>query len=90
MEMNEIFPCRAKKEDENMQYLIPLIFIALFVYLIFYRKDGMGCCSGHNTYETQQHQDEHSEKSFYDQMENVIDLREDEYTVLPSKNDKLS
>ncbi len=50
----------------------------------------MGCCSGHNTYETQQHQDEHSEKSFYDQMENVIDLREDEYTVLPAKNDKLS
>jgi hypothetical protein len=72
-----------------MQNLIPVILIALFVYLIFFRKGGMGCCGGHSTHETQRHQDEHSEKSSYERVENVIDLREDEYTVLPSKNDKL-
>jgi hypothetical protein len=72
-----------------MQNLIPVILIALFVYLIFFRKGGIGCCGGHSTHETQRHQDEHSEKSSYERVENVIDLREDEYTVLPSKNDKL-
>ena len=72
-----------------MQNLIQIILIALFVYLIFFRKAGMGCCGGHSAHETQRHQDEHSEKSSYEWVENVIDLREDEYTVLPSKNDKL-
>jgi hypothetical protein len=73
-----------------MQNLIPVILIALFVYLIFFRKGGMGCCGGHSTHEKQRHQDEHSEKASYDRVENVIELRADEYTVLPSKNDKLS
>jgi hypothetical protein len=73
-----------------MQNLIPIILIVLFVYLIFFRKGGgMGCCGGHSTHETQRHQDEHSEKSSYDRVENVIELRADEYTVLPSKKDKL-
>ena len=31
-----------------MQNLISLIFVGLFVYLMFSRKGGMGCCGGHN------------------------------------------
>jgi hypothetical protein len=69
-----------------MQNLIPLIIFGLFVYLIFSRKGGMGCCGGHSTHEPERHQDGHSGKSSHDQLENVIDLHKDEYTVLSSKN----
>jgi hypothetical protein len=72
-----------------MQNLISLIFIAFIVYLIFFRKGGMGCCGGHSTHETQRHKDEHPQKPFHDRVENVIELRENEYTILPSKSDKL-
>ncbi len=68
-----------------MNGLIPLIFIGALVYLIFSRKGGRGCCGGHGTHDSEPHQDAQSRKSFHDHEENVIDLREDEYTVLPSK-----
>jgi hypothetical protein len=74
------------KEDENMQSLIPLILIGVFVYFIFSRKGGMGCCGGHGGHEEhQRHQNEHSEKSSDIRFENAIDLREDEYTITSSK-----
>ncbi len=68
-----------------MQNLIPLIFIAAFVYLIFSRKGGMGCCGGHGSHEHQRHQNGHSGKSSDGRLENVIDLRKDEYTIISSK-----
>ena len=71
-----------------MQNLIPIIFIAFIVYLIFFRKSGMGCCGGHSNHEVQRNQDEHPNKPFHDLVENVIELREDEYTVLHSKVQK--
>ncbi len=75
-----------------MHNLIPLILIAVFVCLIFFRRGGVGCCGGHGghgAHESERYQDVHSGKSSHDSMENVIDLREDEYTILPSEDDKL-
>ncbi len=71
-----------------MQNLLPLIFIGLLVYLIFSRKGGMGCCGGHESHEPKRHQDGHSGDLPQDRMEKVIDLRMDEYTVLPSMADQ--
>ena len=65
-----------------MHSLIPLILIALFVYLIFFRKGGAGCCGVH---ESERFRDVHSGRSSHDRFENVIDLREDEYTILPAE-----
>jgi hypothetical protein len=68
-----------------MQNLIPLILIGVFVYFFFSRKGGMGCCGGHGGHEHQGNQNEHSGKSSDGRLENVIDLREDEYKIISSK-----
>ncbi len=70
-----------------MQNLLPLIIVAVVVYLFFFRRGGMGCCGSHNGHESERSQDKHSGKLSQDRPDNVIDLREDEYTVLPSKED---
>ena len=64
-----------------MQNLIPLIIIGLFVYFIFSRKGGVGCC-GHGTHEPRKHQDRQSAGSADNHRVNVIDLSPDEYTIL--------
>ena len=73
-----------------MQNLLPLIFIGFLVYLIFSRKGGMGCCGGHGSHGPKRHQDGHSHSGDLpqDRMVKVIDLRKDEYTILPEMNDK--
>jgi len=73
-----------------MQNLLPLILIGFFVYRIFSRKGGMGCCGSHSSHELKRHQDGHSHLGDLpqDRMEKVIDLRKDEYTILPSENDQ--
>jgi hypothetical protein len=68
-----------------MQSLIPIIFVVFFAYLILARKGGGGCCSGHGAHESERFKDEQSGKSPNNRRENVIDLREDEYTVLSSR-----
>ena len=77
-----------------MSNLIPLILIAVFVYLFFFRRGGMGCCGGHSPHKSEPYNDGYRGSSSHDRchnrLENVIDLREDEYTVLPSKDDKPS
>ncbi|HIJ57140.1 MAG TPA: hypothetical protein HPQ03_13615 [Deltaproteobacteria bacterium] len=67
-----------------MRSLIPFLFIALFVYLIFFRKGGMGCCGGHMEPEPRRNDNvnRNLEKSIHNSHEHVIDLREDEYTVI--------
>jgi len=88
-----------------MQNLILLILGAIFVYLLFSRKGGMGmgCCGGHGTHGdhsghdsrgshfnhsnapyTERHPDELSA----DIKKDVIDLSEDQYTVLTVEQDK--
>jgi hypothetical protein len=74
-----------------MQNILPLILIGIFVYLIFFRKGGMGCCGTHGSHEPKKPNDSHShtEDLFRDDpMENVIDLQRDEYTVIPARNDQ--
>ena len=74
-----------------MQNLLPLILIGFFVYLIFSRKGGMGCCGSHGSHQPKRHQDGQSHSSDfsrYDHMENVIDLKKDEYAILPARNDR--
>ena len=73
-----------------MQGIIPLILAGLFVYLMFSRKGGMGCCGGHGTHGGHDSDQNRTVKtgssSHHEDMGNVIDLREDEYTILPAKD----
>ena len=72
-----------------MQNLIPLIVIALFLYLMFFRRGGgMGCCGGHGSHDSERSQKGNSARSSNDHLDNVVDLSEDDYAVSPSKNDK--
>ncbi len=74
-----------------MQNILPLILIGFFLFLIFSRKGGMGCCGGHSSHEPKRQQDGHSHSSDLpqdDRMGKVIDLNKDEYTILPSSNDQ--
>lgn len=64
-----------------MQNIIPFIFIALFVYLLFFRKGGMGCCGGHGTHESERHPGQRSDESSHGPVGQVVDLSEDESTV---------
>jgi hypothetical protein len=69
-----------------MQNLIALIFVGLVVYLMFSRKGGMGCCGGH---EDRQSDQNHKEKMYVPSHEDageVIDLKEDEYSILSTKS----
>lgn len=71
-----------------MQSLIPLILIGLFAYLMFSRRGGgMGCCGSHGSHESERSQKLDPGKSINDNPDSVIDLKEDEYTVLPSKSE---
>ena len=69
-----------------MQSIIPLILIGLFVYLMFSRKGGMGCCGGHGGHDSDQNRKVNTGSLSHEDMGNVIDLREDEYTLLPVKD----
>lgn len=76
-----------------MQNLLPLILIGFIVYLIFSRKGGMGCCGGHghSSHEPRKQHDRHLYSDDFprdDRMEKVIDLRKDEYTILPAGDDQ--
>jgi len=78
-----------------MQDIFPLIFGAVFVYLLFFRKEGMGmgCCGSHGRHDDHGHEpdkDWHFNELTEDRKEDVIDLRKDQYTVtvLPAKEDK--
>ena len=73
-----------------MQNILPLILIGFFVYLIFSRRGGMGCCGGHGPNEHKHHQDSNPGDLSRDRVAKVIDLRKDEYTVLPSETDQPS
>jgi hypothetical protein len=69
------------KGDKTMQNVVPLIFAALFVYLLFFRKGGMGCCGGHGAHESEKHRGELSGESPHSPEGKVVDLGKDEYTV---------
>jgi hypothetical protein len=73
--------------------IITLILAALFVYLLFFRKGGMGmgCCGSHGSHSGHGHEpdkDRHFDELSENRKEDVIDLREDQYTVLTVEEDK--
>lgn len=82
-----------------MQNIIPLILGAFVVYLLFFRKGGMGmgCCGGHDSHDSHGHHSGHGHEAVKDRHfnelsedgnEDVIDLREDQYTVVTVEEDK--
>jgi len=82
-----------------MQNIIPLILGAFVVYLLFFRKGGMGmgCCgshgghSGHGSHSAhggEPDKDRHCNELSEDGNEDVIDLREDQYTVVTVEENK--
>ena len=64
-----------------MQSLIPLFFIGLFIYLMFFRKGGMGCCGGHINHEEDRQHKIDSKSPSYKTEGNVIDLEKDEHKI---------
>ena len=64
-----------------MQSLIPLFFIGLFIYLMFFRKGGVGCCGGHGNHEEDRQQKIDSDNPSYKTEGDVIDLEKDEYKI---------
>ncbi len=65
--------------------IIPLIIVGLFVYLMFFRKGGMGCCGGHIGHDSKRPQDKHTGNHPGEPLGSMIDLREEDYATLPSK-----
>ncbi|MFH1122655.1 MAG: hypothetical protein V1758_03235 [Pseudomonadota bacterium] len=71
-----------------MGNLLPLIIVGFFVYLVFFRRGGMGCCGSHADHDTGRAREVRSNREPYSSREeDVIDLREDQYTVLTSGDD---
>jgi hypothetical protein len=65
-----------------MENLLPILLIGLFVYLIFFRRGGMGmgCCGGHGGHHSDHRKqdpagEEGSTKS------GTVDLSKDEFSV---------
>ena len=73
-----------------MQDLFPLFLAAFFVYLLFFRKGGMGmgCCGGHGGRNAEPVKSMHYDELSEDSKGDVIDLRKDQYTVMTIEEDK--
>ena len=76
-----------------MQDLFPLLLAALFVYLLFFRKGGMGmgCCGGHGSHGGHGHEpdkDRYFDELSEDGKGEVIDLQKDQYTVMTLEEDQ--
>jgi len=69
-----------------MDNLFTFIIMGLFVYLIFFRKGGMGCCGGHTGHGD--HGEGHTRGDGLsgrgpnqDPQKEVIELRKDQYII---------
>ena len=76
-----------------MQNLIPIFFILIIAYFIFFRRGGnMGYCGGFiDPAEARKNGtlNRKYKKTIHNSNEQVIDLGKDEYTVIASENKKL-
>lgn len=81
------FGFNAKKEDQTMPNLFSLLLVALFVYLIFFRKGGigMGCCGGHGS---ERLKESDPSRPSHQASGEIIDLAEDQYTVLAVEEER--
>jgi hypothetical protein len=73
-----------------MERIIPLVIIGVFLYLLLFRRGGMGCCGAHGSQDSHPNHDTPSDKPPLNRQDDVIDLQEGDYTVLPSGKDKVS
>ncbi len=76
-----------------MERIIPLVIIGVFFYFLLFRRGGMGgmgCCGAHGSQDSNPHHDTPSDKPPLNRQDDVIDLQEGDYTVLPSGKDKVS
>ena len=77
-----------------MQGIIPLIIAGLFFYLMFFRRGrggmGMGCCGGHFGHDSESPHNNPADPPPGETNGNVIDLKEEDYTVLPSNENPLN
>jgi len=53
-------------------------------------ETGMVCCGGHNAHDFKGNRNSYKETYPHERLEDVIDLSEDDYTVLPSRDEKIS
>ncbi len=72
--------------------IFPLIIVGLFVYFMFFRRGrgGMGCCGGHLGHDSNGPQDKHTGNHPGEPLGIVIDLREEDYAILPPKENPLT
>jgi len=70
-----------------MEYLWPIVLILGVVFLMSRGRGGMGCCGGgHGDHHSGTSEHEHSSgRESREAQKDVIDLREDEYTVITPK-----
>lgn len=75
-----------------MERIIPLVIMGVFLYLFLFRRGGMGmgCCGGHGSLDSHPHHNTSRDKLPQEPQDDVIDLREGDYTILPSGKDKVS
>ena len=74
-----------------MERIIPLVIIGVFFYLLLFRRGGMGglgCCGSHGSHDSHPNHDAPSDKPSQIRQDDVIDLQEGDYTVLPSGKEK--
>ena len=71
--------------------ILVLILLGIgLMYVMSRGHGGMGCCGGgHDDHQPKGHQDIHSGNSSDDPSPKVIDLRDDEYTVLSNEDEDL-
>jgi hypothetical protein len=71
--------------------ILVLILLGIgLMYVMSRGHGGMGCCGGgHGDHQPKGHEDMHSANSSLDRTPDVIDLRDDEYTVLSDEDEDL-
>lgn len=78
-----------------MENLFPLLILGVFMYLIFFRRgggmSGMGCCGSHGAHDSHKGRDmDTTDQASRKPQDQVIDLREGDYTILTPKDGKRS
>ena len=77
-----------EREVRIMEYLWFIVLGLGVMFLMSRGRGGMGCCGGgHGDHNSKTSEQDHSdERASRDLKKDVIDLREDEYTVLTPEN----
>jgi hypothetical protein len=70
-----------------MNGILPLIIVALVLYLLLYKKGGIGCWGGHQKHRPVRQRKPNSGEDFSEPTkETIIDLKKDDYKVISIEN----